>query len=98
MVERAFATIYRRVSAMIYAKFEGELRKKLSVECAKTTTDLTCVLIQEKNEKSNYEKMFGRNQAFLKHLRIFGEIGIVMVHKQEVHKSKIEDRGSWIFE
>ena len=34
-----------------------------------------------------------RNPAFLKHLNFFGEIGIMMVHKQEGHKSKIKDRG-----
>ena len=98
IVEGAFATMYGRVRAMMnYAEFEGERRKKLWAECAKITTDLDGVLIQKKNEKSNYEKMFGRNSAFLMHLRIFGEIGIVMVHKQEDHKSKIEDRGKEAF-
>ena len=93
-IERAFATMYGRVRAMMnYAKFEGELRKKLGAECAKTATDLDCILIQDKNNKSNYEKMFGRNPAFLMHLRILGEMEIIMVHKQEGHKSMIEDRG-----
>ena len=78
---------------MNYAKFEGELRKKLWAECAKTATDLDGVLIQDRNKKSNYKKMFGRHPAFLKHLRIFGEMGIILVHKQEGQKSKIEDRG-----
>ena len=32
---------------MKYARFEGELRKKLRAECAKTTTDLDGVLIQD---------------------------------------------------
>ena len=78
---------------MNYAKFEGELRKKLWAECAKTATELDDVLIQDKKNKCNYKKMFGRNLAFLKHLRIFGETGIIMIHKQEGHKSKIKDRG-----
>ena len=94
IVERAFATMYRGVRAMMnYAKFEGELYKKLWSGCAKTTTNLDGVLIQDKNNKSNYKKMFGRHPTFLKHLRIFGEIGRIVVHKQEGHKSKIEDRG-----
>ena len=78
---------------MNYAKFEGKLHKKLWVECANTTTGLNGVLIQEKTKKSNYNKIFGRNLAFLKHLRVFGEKEIVMVHKQEGHKLKTEDRG-----
>ena len=95
IVERAFAMMYRRVQTMMnYAKFEGEVRKTLWAECAKIATELDGVLIQEKKNKSNYKKLFGRNPAFLKYLRIFGEIGIIiMVHKQEGHKSKIEDRG-----
>ena len=94
IVERAFATMYKRVQAMMnYAKFEGELRKKLWAECAKTATDLDGVLIQDKMNKCNYKKMFGRNPAFLQHQRISGDIGIIMIHKQEGHKSKIKDRG-----
>ena len=51
IVERAFATMYGRVRAMMnYAKFEGELHKKLWAECAKTATDLDGVLIQEKRK------------------------------------------------
>ena len=78
---------------MNYAKFEGELYKKLWAECAKSATDLDGVLIQDRNNKSNYKKMFRRNLAFLKHPRIFGEMGILMFHKQEGHKSKIDNRG-----
>ena len=78
---------------MNYSKFEGELHKKLWGECAKTATDLDSILIQDRNNKSNYKKMFGRHPAFLKHLRIFGGMGIIIVHKQEGHKSKIIDRG-----
>ena len=78
---------------MSYAKFEGKLRKNLQAECAKTATDLDRVLIKDKNNKSHCKKIFGRHPAFLKHLKFFGEMGIIMIHKQEGHKSKMKDRG-----
>ena len=57
LVERTFTTMYGRVQAMMnYAKFEGELRKKLWAECAKTATDLDGVLIPDKKNKCNYKE------------------------------------------
>ena len=94
IVKRAFATLYGRVqSIMNYAFFEGDLQQKLWAECAKTTTELDGILIQQRGKKSNYEKLFGSAPNYLRHLRIFGEIGVVMTPKQEGHKSKIEDKG-----
>ena len=37
--------------------------------------------------------MFGTTPNYLRHLRIFGEIGIVKIPAQEGHKSKIANRG-----
>ena len=51
------------------------------------------ILIQHRGEKSNYKKMFGTTSKYLRHLCIFGEIGILMTPKQEGHESKIENRG-----
>ena len=41
-------------------------------------------------------KMFKRNPGF-KHLRIFGEMGFVLIHSQIGFKSKISDKGRETF-
>ena len=98
IVERAFATMYRRVRAILnYGKFQGELRKKLWAECAKTTTDLDGILFGKKQNENNYMKMFKRNPGFIKHLRIFGEMGFILIHSQIVFKLKITDKGKEAF-
>ena len=71
---------------MNYAFFEGDLRQKLWAECAKTTMELDGILIQQRGEKSNYEKIFGFTPNYLCHICIFGEIGVIMTPKQEGHK------------
>ena len=42
-------------------------------------------------------KMFKRNPGFIKHLRIFGEMGFVLIHSQIVFKLKITDKGKEAF-
>ena len=46
----------------------------------------------QRREK-HLQKHVGTTLNYLRHLRIFGEIGIVMTPKQEEHKSKIESKG-----
>ena len=69
IVDRAFATLYERVKAIVnYAYFQGDLRQKLWSECMKTTTKLDGISIQHRGEKSNYKKMFGTTPKYLRHL------------------------------
>ena len=81
---------------MNYIFFEENPSQKLWAECAKSTTALDGILIQHRGEKSKYKKIFGTTPNYLRHLRIFGEIGIVMTPEQEGHKSKIENKGKEI--
>ena len=72
VVKRAFAKLYGRVQTMLnYAKIEGEIRKLLWAECAKTATDLDGILYGKNQTENSYTKMFRRNPGFIKHLRIF---------------------------
>ena len=41
--------------------------------------------------------MFQKNPGFIGHLRIFGEMGIILGHKQKGYKSKISDKGKETF-
>ena len=92
-VERAFATIYGRMRAMmIDAGFEMERRKELWTEAASTATKLDNIL-HGKDGKSAYIRMYNKCPEYEKHLRIFGEIGVVTKHPGPTIKSKLEDRG-----
>ena len=65
IVERAVATMYRRVQAtMNYAEFEGGLCKKVWAECAKTATDLDGVLIQDKKINATMRKCLEETRPF----------------------------------
>ena len=62
---------------MTQAFFEEDLRQKLWVQYAKTTTELDGILIQKNADKTNYKNMFGTTPVYIRHLRIFGVMGIV---------------------
>ena len=55
-------------------------------------TDLDGILFRKKQYENNYMKMFKTNPGFIKHLRIFGEMGFVLIHSQIGFKSKISDK------
>ena len=93
-VERAFATLYGRMRAMMnYAGIVPEKRDKIWTEVAATATKLENILVDKKDEKSAYEKVYGKLPDYAKHLRTFGEVGIVPLKTGEQIKAKLNDRG-----
>ena len=76
-VERAFATLYGRVRSMLNsARLNTEFRRGLWAECARTACaldNLDC----NGNKKPRYVAFHGKDYKGFKHLRKFGEIGIV---------------------
>ena len=82
VVERAFATLYGRVRAMLtYAKMKGEIRHKLWAECANTAKHLDGILILPNEKQSSYQKKHTINTTYINNLRVFGEVGIILSHK-----------------
>ena len=92
-VERAFATLYGRMRAMmISAKFDATMKQQLWMEAAATATKLDNILC-EKNKKSPYFLFHNENPEYEKYLRTFGEYGIVTTNPGGTIRSKLEDRG-----
>ena len=92
-VERNFATLYGRMRAMKKAaNFNSEQRSELWTEAASTATKLDNIIVDNKKDKSAYQKFYGRNTKYEKHLKIFGEVGIV-TEKNKGPKDKISNRG-----
>jgi len=96
-VERKFATLFGRVRAMMNgAGFVGEqehLRKGLWAECAGTATKLENIIVSANKQVPAYKRLFGRDAPYAKHLRIFGEVGIV--HDAKTIKAKLENQAKY---
>jgi hypothetical protein len=92
IVERAFATLYGRVRAMLYASaIPSEYRDGLWTECASTATYLDTILWKKTQNGSSHKMFFGYEPKFSTNLRVFGEIGIV-TDRSKI-KNKLQDRG-----
>ena len=92
--ERKFATIYGRVRYMLTAAgVEGEWRKVLWPEADNTAIDLMNIQVPNKKLQTPHKKFSGREELpnYAKHLRPFGEIGIIL--RPNKMKSKIQHRG-----
>ena len=68
------------------------MRAGVWAECVNTTTLIENILVKEKCEKGAYEKFYGRNHSFVKHLHEFGEIGVAAYVDRKM-KPKFANRG-----
>jgi hypothetical protein len=93
MVEQAYIILFGRVRAsMTNAAFEKVKREMLWAQCAATATKLNNLLVQTSEKKNSYELFYGKVNPIEKHLKIFGEIGIVTKHNTSKINSKLSDR------
>jgi len=90
-VEHAFATLYGRVRSMLNsARLNKEFCRGLWAECARTACaldNLDC----NRNKKPRYIAFYGKDYKGFKHLRKFGEIGVVT--KGDKIKIKLVNHG-----
>ena len=94
VVERAFATLYGRVRAMLNgAQLEEKLRHSLWAECANTATDLINMMVTDGDKLTPYEKLYGKKPKHANCLRTFGEVAIVKKSEFQQIKPKLENRG-----
>ena len=94
VVERAFATLYGRVRAMLNgAQLDEKLRHALWAECANTATDLNNIMITDNKTQSPHEMVYGDKPKFSKRLRTFGEVAIIKKGEMKQIKPKLDNRG-----
>ena len=68
-VERAFATLFGQMQAMmIAAGMNKEKRRELWTEAASTATKLSNIMVKKNNKKSPHERFFGKQPNFIHHL------------------------------
>jgi hypothetical protein len=82
MVERKYATHYGKVRAMLnWANFPTSLRQFLWAQCANHATHLENIICKH-NASTASGLFYGMSPPWIKHLKIFGEVGIVHHHKK----------------
>jgi hypothetical protein len=92
-VERAFATLYGRMRAMMAAaNWNDAMKHKLWMEAAATATKLDTIM-NDKGEKSPYQQFYNESPLFEQHLKTFGQVGIMTLKPGSAIKSKLGDRG-----
>ena len=92
--ERAFATLYGRMRAMMLsAGMDTTAKQKYWMEAAATATKLNNIL-NEKGKPSPHKLFYGDDPEYEKHLRNFGELGVVTSSPGGTIRSKLEDRGT----
>jgi hypothetical protein len=92
-VERAFATLYGRMRAMMNgAGWSDSMKQGYWIEAAATATKMENIL-NEKGSPSPYYSFYKANPEYEANLRTFGELGIVTVQPGNTIKSKLQDRG-----
>ena len=93
VVERAFATLYRRVQAMMnHARLDLPKQQELWTKAAATATKLDNITIKTVEETHPYKKFYNKRMLYKKHLCIFGEIGVI-TNKNQGIKNKISGHG-----
>jgi hypothetical protein len=65
----------------------------LWAECAATATKLNNLLVRTSKKKNPFELFYGKENPIKKHLKSFGEIGIVTKSNTSKIRSKLSDRG-----
>jgi hypothetical protein len=95
IVERAFATLYGRIRAMLNGSgFSDHIKRGLWTECASTATFLDNILSDGENT-SAFKKFYDKNPSWIKNLRTFGEPAIVT--DRSMIKGKLSHRGIKVY-
>ena len=81
-------------SMLNQAGLSRTMRDLMWTEAAATATKLENILVDKKDDKSPHELIYGKNPDYSKHLRSFGEIGVVPLKAGNMIKAKLDDRNS----
>ena len=94
VVERAFVTVMGRARAMMnHVGFTMAKRQQLWCEAAQTDTLLDNIFVQDSAKSPPFTQSFGVDAKYTKHLRVFGEMCVVVDTNNKVGRTKIDPRG-----
>ena len=73
--------------------FTEKKKNQMWAECAATTTKIEVTMTDNSGEPSPYETFYEKAAPYAKHLKTFGEVGIVTNHENKKARGKLEDQG-----
>jgi hypothetical protein len=73
--------------------FTRAKRDELWAEAGATATKLDNILVRTPGSESSYKKFHSTDPKWIRHMRTFGEVGIVTDHANKKARGKLEDRG-----
>ena len=90
VVERVFVTVMGRARAMTnHAGFSMAKRQQLWCEAAQTSTLLDNILVQDSAKCPPFTQFVGIDVNYAKHLRVFGEMCVVVDTDNKVGRTMI---------
>lgn len=94
IVERRFATMYGRIRAILHhCGYPDHLKYKVWAECANLSTDLWNIQVQRGEVMSPHELFFGTLPTYVKHLHVFGQMGVVLNNAASTLQDKLQSKG-----
>jgi hypothetical protein len=78
---------------MNHASLTATLRHGLWAEAAATATLIENTIVTKDKLTAPYVRFFGKEPEYVRNLRTFGEIGVVLNHAQQKIRGKLADRG-----
>jgi hypothetical protein len=78
------------------ARLPTTFRQGLWASRASLAVQLENVIVNQKNEKSASEKVYGSNPKWISNMRSFGEIAIVARHSDKKARNQLADRGNTV--
>ena len=93
VVERKIPTLVGRARAMlIQAGINSNQKGEFWCEVISTATNLDNIMVSPDRTKPPYTLFYNKDAKFMKHLRSFGEMVVVAIHKEKM-RSKLDNRG-----
>ena len=94
VAERKIPTLMGRARAvMIQAGLNQQDKRKFWCEVISTATKLDNIMVRTDRTKPPYTLFFNKDAKYMKHLRSFGEMAVVVIHEGKKMRSKLDTRG-----
>ena len=78
---------------MIQAGLNQQDKRKFWCEVISTGTKLDNIMVRTDRTKPPYTLFFNKEAKYMKNLRSFGEMAVVVIHEEKKMRSKLDKRG-----
>ena len=83
----------RARAMLIQAGINSNKKGEFWCEVISTATNLDNIMVRPDRTKPPYTLFYNKDAKFMKHLRSFGEMAVVVIHEGKKMRSKLDNRG-----